>query len=340
MAKQLKVGIDLGTARTAVQTDRGVKTVFPSVVGYPKDIISAKLLNKPRAIGNEALEKRSYLDIYYPLELGVIKETNEGDLEAARDLLHYAISAAAPEEGDEICAVIGVPAKVAFSNKEQMLRLANEVTAVTLVVSEPFMVGYGLDKLTRTIIIDIGAGTTDISILRGTVPDAEDQSTISKGGDHIDEVLIAQLLEHYPGVQVTKQMAQAIKEKYAFVGDPQEAALYTFRVNGKPSEFDVTQEIKSACGTLVSPIVEQVESLLVRFDPEDQGEALKNIYLAGNGSRIRGMDKAIENALEEYGEIKVTCVQDPDFAGSSGALKIAEELPIEQWDQIGDVIGL
>ena len=337
--RKLKVGIDLGTSRTAIMSERGEKAIFPSVVGYPRDLIGTKLLNGTKAIGEDAIERRTYLDIYYPLEGGVIKEGSEIDLEAASDLLAYTISQINPKASDEICAVIGVPARASFSNKEALLSLAKEVTEVALVVSEPFMVAYGMDRLTKAIVIDIGAGTTDICVLKGTVPNSEDQVTIARGGDHIDNVLSTLLLERYPNVQVTKHLVQGIKEQHSYVGESNDSALVTFRVGGKPTQYDVSKEIKTACETLISPIIEQVEYLLQGVDPSDQEETLKNIILAGGGSQIKGLDKALKDALADYGEINVVCVDDPAFAGCKGALKIAIDLPVAHWNQLGDVIG-
>ncbi|MGK5094575.1 MamK family actin-like protein [Deltaproteobacteria bacterium TL4] len=337
--KQFRIGIDLGTSRTAIMTERGTRADFMSVVGYPRDIIGTKLLNGTKAIGDEVMEKRSFLDVYFPLENGVIKETSEIDMEAARDLLKHALLLAKPEPGEEVCVVIGVPARASFSNRESLLKLAHELTDVTLVVSEPFLVAYGMNELTKSIVVDIGAGTTDICALKGTVPNAEDQATISKGGNYVDKVLRALLLERYPDIQVSKHMVQKIKEQNSFVGEIKEPIMIEFRANGKPKQYDVSKEIKDACETLVLPIIEQIEYLLMRFDPDDQAEALRHIYLAGNGSRIRGMDAAIVEALQEYGEINVMCVDDPDYACCKGALGIAMDLPVAHWNQIGDVIG-
>ncbi|MBF0280460.1 MAG: rod shape-determining protein [SAR324 cluster bacterium] len=337
---QLILGIDLGTSRTAIRSNRGARAVFASIVGYPKDIMGMKLLKKEKLVGDEVFEKRSYLDSYYPLESGVIKETSESDLETAKDLIEYAVNLANPAEDDEIHAVIGVPARASATSKETLLKLANEMMNVILVVSEPFMVAYGMDKLERAIIVDIGAGTTDICALKGIIPIAEDHVTLPKAGDYVDKALIALLLEKHPEIQMTKQLAKSIKEKHSFVGEIKESAMVTFRENGKPKAYDVAKEIKAACEVLITPIVEQIENLLVRYDPDDQEDALKNIYLAGNGSKIKGLDKAIETALKDYGEINVICIQDPDYAGCNGALKLAMDLPVSHWNQIGDVIGL
>lgn len=42
---------------------------------------------------------------------------------------------------------------------------------------------------------------------------------------------------------------------------------------------------------------------------------------------------AIEEALSEYGGGKVTTVEEPQYAGSNGALKIALDMPESYWQE-------
>lgn len=336
---QLLLGIDLGTSRTAVMSNRGVRTMVHSVVGYPKDVIAVKLTGESHVIGSEALEKRSYMDLYRPLEDGVIKEASERDLEAARLLIEHAVSLAEPKESDEVCAIIGVPARASIANKGLLLEVVKEYLDVAMVVSEPFMVAYSVDRLNNAIIVDIGAGTIDICAMKGTVPSAEDQATIIKGGDYVDELLANAILESYPDVQMTGHLARSIKEQYAFVGEPPEKVFVRLRADGKPVTYDLTDEIKLACETLVSVIVEHVGNLIAGFDPEDQEEVIKNIYLAGGGSQIKGLNKVIAERLSEYGPVNVTRVDDPEYAGCAGALKLTQDLPPRYWNRIGDSVS-
>jgi rod shape-determining protein MreB and related proteins len=59
---------------------------------------------------------------------------------------------------------------------------------------------------------------------------------------------------------------------------------------------------------------------------------LRNIVLAGGGSRIRGLARHIEREMGGYGPCKVTCVEDPLFAGADGCLALAKEMPDEYWE--------
>ena len=91
----LYIGMDLGTSRTSVSASNGVRETVFSVVGYPKDVVSHKLLKKDVLFGKEAIEKRLSLRMYKPLEKGVLKYTGDAakdgeakaNLKAAQDLI-------------------------------------------------------------------------------------------------------------------------------------------------------------------------------------------------------------------------------------------------------------
>lgn len=335
----LLLGIDLGTARTAVMSNRQFKGVVHTVVGYPRDIIGVKILNRTQVIGAEAIEKRSLLDLYHPLQDGMLKEASEKDLDAARELLKQVVAMANPLAGDRVCVIIGIPVRAALSNKGQLVKLLEGIVDTAVVVSAPFMVAYGQNRLTNALIIDVGAGTIDLCVMRGTIPGPEQQLSIFKGGQYIDGLLESAIRDAHPGVHIDRHLAQALKERYSFVGPADQRVIVPLRIHGKPAEVDVTDAIRMTCETIVADIVEGIKRMVLQFDPECQAAALNNLILAGGGSRIRGLDKMIERYLSEYGEVRVTVAEEPEFAAAAGALKLATELPPEYWDQIGEVVG-
>ena len=337
--RPLFLGIDLGTSQTAIMSNQGGRVLIRSVVGYPKDIIGVRLLNDTKVVGEEALEKRSYMNLHYPLEDGVLKESSDRDTQAAKELLEHAISQVSPQDRGRICGIIGVPARASVTNKGQLLKMADEILDLSMVVSEPFMVAYGLNCLTNTIIIDIGAGTIDICAMKGTVPAAEDQVTLLKAGNHVDDVLTSAIAESYPDAQITPILAKKIKEQFGFVGKATQEVVVNLRSNGRPKAYDLTQEVQFACETILPDILENMEQLIAAFDPEDQEEALQHIILAGGGGQIIGLRRAILDHLKDHGDVNIIRVEDPDFAGAAGALKLATELPPDYWTQVGDVIG-
>src|SRR4029450_5202655 len=101
-----------------------------------------------------------------------------------------------------------------------------------VVVPEPYLVAEGmrLDKavqlerlgrdLTRgCIVIDVGAGTTDICLVRdGAFPTAADQIRLEIAGNSIDHKIFTNALVHSPTLFLSRRMAREIKEEQAFVG--------------------------------------------------------------------------------------------------------------------------
>ena len=285
-------------------------------------------------MGDDVVDK-SYLNKHYPLADGVIKETGDQSRDAARKLIEHAISLAEPGHDDRICAVIGVPANASLANKELLLDLAKEYTDISMVVSEPFMVAYGLDQLLNCIVIDIGAGTTDICAVKGHLPAASDQFSMTKAGNYIDDLLMSSISVNYPTAQLNLAVARNIKEEHAFVGPYSHTVEVTLREAGKRFDVDVTEELHNACESIIPEILENSGTLIAGFDPTEQENAIANIILAGGGSRIAGLGQVIADGLKEYGDVNVSTVDDIIFSGCDGALKLATDLPPEYWNQVG-----
>jgi rod shape-determining protein MreB and related proteins len=337
----LYLGIDLGTSRTSVTGSNGERVTISSWVGYPKDVVSRKLLQKDVLFGDEALEKRLSLNLYRPLAQGVLKynengeEDYEGNLKAAKDLIRQAIFQAKPRKDELVYAVIGCPAEASIHNREAILEAARESVDSVMLCSEPFSVAYGLDMLDDVLVIDIGAGTTDLCRMHGTMPDETDQITLTFAGDCIDTRLSELLKERYPEAQFTTQMVKSIKEKFGAVGELLDACVVDLPVNGKPTPFDITNEIREACHTIVPPIVEGLGKLISSFDPEFQHKLKDRVLLAGGGSQIKGLDKAITAEMHRMlGSGNVIRTEEPMYGGANGALKIAHDMPAEYWEQL------
>ncbi len=58
------------------------------------------------------------------------------------------------------------------------------------------------------------------------------------------------------------------------------------------------------------------------------------VIVSGGGSQVFGLQEALESGLEELGGGRVVIVDDPVFSGAQGALKLAQDMPAEYWNQI------
>src|SRR5918998_870994 len=238
----LHVGIDLGTSRSAISASNGERFVVDSYVGWPADMVAKKVLKRDVLIGHEAVANRTMLDLHRPLERGLLKEGSEKDVEAVRELLRHllrlvGVSKNGRVSASNVRAVVGVPAAALRTNKQYLRNSMKGIVDSLLIVSEPFAVAYGLDALLHTMIIDIGAGTTDFCVMRGRYPTEED----------------------------------------SFVGDPGQGVAVTAPIKGVPTELDITTEMRTACETLLAPIAETMLDLLARVEPEFQERVRNNI---------------------------------------------------------------
>jgi rod shape-determining protein MreB len=335
----LHVGIDLGTSRSSISASNGERFVVDSFVGWPADMVARKVLKREVLIGHEAVANRSMLDLHRPLERGLLKEGSEKDVEAVRELLKHllrlvGVSANGKVSSSNVRAVVGVPAAALRTNKQYLRNSMKGIVDSLMIVSEPFAVAYGLNALLHTLIIDIGAGTTDFCVMRGRYPTEEDQRTLTSAGDSIDQHLLKLIQERYPQANITIFMVREWKEKHSFVGDATQRVMVNAPVKGVPTELDITTEIKAACETLLPPTIETMLDLLSRVEPEFQERVRNNIILSGGGGLIRNLPEALGDALRQVGGGKVTYMKDPVFVGSDGGLALALDAPDTDWEKL------
>lgn len=362
------VGIDLGTSRSSISTSQGNRHVVESYVGWPVDLVARKVLKRDVLIGREALENRPMLDLHRPLEEGLIKEGSAKDVEAVRQLLGHLLELAVPDsdaassngsgeeaeagdgevedgEGDaakaakkskppKVRAVVGVPAKALRVNKQQLRKALSGMVDSLMIVSEPFAVAYGLDALLHTLVIDLGAGTSDFCVMRGRLPTEDDQRTLTIAGDWLDDQLMNAVREQHPEAQFTIHMVREWKEKRSFVGNPKDRVLVRVPVDGKPTQIDITDAMRNACEGLVPPLVETMFDLISKVDPEYQEQVRQNVILTGGTGLVQGLGERLEAELEQIGGGRVRVVKDPIYVGSNGGLAIAQDAPEGDWHKL------
>jgi len=329
------VGIDLGTSRSSIATSTGKRISTKTCVGYPKDVISRKRFGKDYLLGDDALDNRLALNMIWPLAEGVICE-EEKAFEATGIILKHLITEAIPEKQatDEIYAAIGVPAQASIQNKKLIIDISKSFIDKILIVSEAFTVAYSVDRFDECLIVDIGAGTTDLCRMHGSIPDPEDQITLPIAGNFLDEVITQSILAKFPEVQLTPKIIRRIKEKHGYVSDSSDPVIVRLSKQGIPSEYEITGILKHCCLQLTNPISKSIQELVGSFDPDFQEKLRNNIIIAGGGSRLKGIDIAVEKSLQEYGGGDAICVQDAEYCGSIGALKMCLEMPEEYWEKI------
>ncbi len=344
-ASPVYVGMDLGTFKTSVASSSGYRDVLQTAVGWPKDHIARTMLGRDIVFGKDLVEHRLALDVVRPFEKGALKyvdasmagmsekQTQKHAL-ATKLVIEYAVNMVQPEKGRPVYGVIGVPSRASMKNKKFIMDAAEGAFDAVAIVSEPFTIAYGMNRLADALVIDIGAGTIDICPIYGVYPSDDEQITLPMGGDSVDEEFEKRLKVKHSNVQVSRNMIRDLKERHGFVNALNDAALVNLPINGKPTPVDVTEPLKGACMSIVGPIIEAVRDLIGKFDPEFQQRLRNNIILGGGGSQLKGLDRVIEESLKEYGGAKVTRVTDATYAGAVGALKLAMGMPVHGWTSL------
>jgi len=335
MTNTYHIGIDLGTSQSSITTSTGSRHTIKTCIGYPKDVISHKRLGKDHLIGDDALDNRLAVDLVWPLAEGVIRD-NEQALQATRLILERLIQLSLPElqQGDQLYAAIGVPAQASIVNKQVIIEITQDFIHKILIVSEPFSVAYACNRFDECLIVDIGAGTIDLCRMHGAVPTADDQVTLKTAGNFLDEEISKALTAQNPDVQLTPKIIKEIKEKYGFVSDLSDPVKVTLNSKGIPNEYDITELLRDCCLKLTDPVSAAIQQLVASFDPDFQEKLRHNVILAGGGSRLKGIDIAVEKSLAAYGGGKAECVPDAEYCGSVGALKMCIEMPEQYWEKI------
>jgi len=329
-SKDLFIGIDLGTNHTAISTSNGKKNSILSIVGTPRDAVASKFLKKERLYGDEALKHRVALNMFKPIESGLLKNQRE-DLEAAKGLLEYVLNSVDVNRDVKKYAIIGVPSQASVLNKKIITEIAGDFFDGIMVASEPFCVAYNIEELEHSLVVDIGAGTTDLCRVHGTLPDPDDQVSSNKAGDFIDKELVRFISDEYTNVRVTTEMAKKWKEQSAFVGEAEEEIVVDVPVDSSILKLSITKEVKNACEAIIPDIMGGISKLISTYDPDFQEDLRNNIWLAGGGSLIKNLDVVLEKELELIDGGSVKIAKDPVFGGANGALKLAMDMPPEFW---------
>ena len=182
-------------------------------------------------------------------------------------------------------------------------------------IEEPFAAGLGagldLNSPTGHMVVDIGAGTTDIAVL--SMNGVATSSSLKVAGNAFDEA-IARYVRRKHGVIIGQTTAEDVKIQIGSVyprnEDPTMVVKGRDAKNGIPRELVLSaSEVSEVLIRMGRQIADEVLSVLEDTSPELVGDiAQTGITLTGGGSQIWGMDKLIT----ERTAIPCSLADDPD----------------------------
>jgi len=317
------IGIDLGTANTLVFVKgKGV------VIREPSAVARHKKTKEILAIGASAKKMLgrapATIEVIRPLRDGVIS-----DFDATAAMLKHYInkvheSASSMPKIPRPRVVIGIPSGVTEVERRAVADAALDAGAREAnLIEEPMAAAIGahlpVEGPEGTFIVDIGGGTSEIAVisLGGIVLGR----SVRIAGDEMDEAIINYVRLKY-SLLLGQPTAEAVKIGIGSVGSSKENgnknAKFTV-VRGRDLEVGLPKSVKLTSGEIqeaLSPIIQEIIGNIVdtleEIPPELTGDIMEHgITLAGGGSLIGGIDKAIAEATKMpvwIAEDPLTCV--------------------------------
>lgn len=315
------LGIDLGTANVLIFEDgKGVVVREPSVVAVDKN--TGKILQVGAAARNMLGRTPGNVVAMHPLKDGVISD-HEMTVKMLQALFRRASRSSlfTPKPRVVIC----VPSGVTEVEERTVINAAIDAGARRVyLIEEPLAaaLGAGLDiRLPKgQMVVDIGAGTTDIAVL--SMGGVAVSSSIKVAGDVMDEE-IGKHVRRKRGVVIGQMTAEDIKIQVGCVYPRQENVGISVKgrdaKTGMPRDLVLNSaEIFDVLRRPAKQIADEVLSVLEQTSPELVSDIAENgIILTGAGSQLWGMDKL----LTERTGIVCTVADDADSCVAYGCGK-------------------
>lgn len=304
----LDIGIDMGTANTIIYANGAVVLQEPSVV------VTDSEDGRPLNFGAEAFKMMGRtsdkMTVIKPIEHGVIANHFE-----AESMLRYFLKKIGGNRMIKPRIMIAMPAGITAVQQRSFIYAVQEAGARNICpIESPVAaaLGMGIDftKPYGTIVVDIGAGSTDVAVLSmGGLAQSE---SVRIASSDFDEAIIKYVRKKY-SVAIGAKTAERIKMHIgSAVHRPIEITMKAKGLNfktGLPQVFELTaNEICDAISDVSYGICKAVQVVLEKTPPELVGDIAKDgILLTGGGALLGGMCEL----FERYMGVKTTLSENP-----------------------------
>ena len=315
-----KIGLDLGYANITLSDVTSGIYREPSVALVDKDS------RKISAVGNAALmcDSGSGSDgiLVRPFKNGLLF-----DKAITAGIIDNAVRVAA--SSDAVRCVFGVPSDI-HSKQERELAdmLSKSGVKECLFVNRAMaaLIGAGYSPYISAMVVDIGAGSTEVMILHKGEILYQKRSAI--GGEDFDKA-VKQYIADQGDVNVSLSVSKAIKERLGAVwqGRTEETidiegtlALTGNRVKMSISTEDIVGVFENPLRDLLTAVSDGVQKIPAEF----VGDIFANgIILTGGGSEMYGLDIMMGKVLD----IPVTTPESPINCVAKGLSRINNIVP-------------
>ena len=315
------LGVDLGTSHVLIYAEgKGLVVKEPSDVAIDKN--TGKNLQVGAAARNMLGRTPGNVVSMQPLKDGIISD-HEMTVKMLQEMFKTATKASWFTPKPRV--VISVPSGVTEVEARSVINAAIEAGARRVfLIEEPLAaaLGSGLDIKGPSghMVVDIGAGTTDIAVL--SMNGVSVSSSLKIAGDYFDEY-IARYVRRQHGMVIGKVTAESVKIQIGQVY-PRNEEL-TMNVKGRDAKTGMpkmvtltSNEIYEVLRRPARMIADEVMAVLDQASPELVSDVSENgITLTGGASQIWGMDMLL---IERTG-IGCVLADDPESCTAYGCGK-------------------
>ncbi len=287
------IGIDFGTLNfLAYSRDKGL------ILSEPTVAILERSDGRIRAIGNEALELMQKFperfQAVYPMKNGMI--TN---YKIATGMMELFLRKICAKQVLKPKITVSIPIRAGEVAERAMVNAILDAGAISVTpIRQPFAAanGIGLDLTLgkSAMIIDIGAGTTDIAVISmGKM--AVGTSTDSAGKRMNYEIL--KFIRKETGLEIGERLAEKIKLNAGHFAPKNKEAILKIHgrncMSGLPEVKELSAEVlPKILSFVVSDICDLAMQVMERLPKEISDEIRANgIYLTGGGSITEGLEQ-------------------------------------------------
>lgn len=296
-------GIDFGTSTLKIYKKH------EGIIYDAKNIIAIADGTRPIAIGDEAFEMfekaPSNIEVDFPVKNGVIANS-----ENMLSLLNEAFNELAKKHGKFTGAefIVAAPNDITEVEKRAFFSLVSNSIAKTKkvrIVEKPIAdgLGAGLDVTTAhgVMVVDIGADTTEISILSlgGIVL----SKLVTVGGNKLDESIIQSVKKQHNLIIGNKTAETIKKELSVAIPVEHEKTIKVFGrdiVTGLPTEKEINSNfVYESITEHLHSIVDAIRVILEKTPPEISSDIIDSgVFLTGGSANIEALDKLISQETE------------------------------------------
>ena len=312
-----EIGIDLGSSKTVLFSSSKIVFEKPSAVTVDSETW------EPVFFGDKAKQTlgrtpETY-ECVYPIKHGVI-----ADYDLALSMLTNYISETFGSKVVRPQIIATLPTSLTELQHHSLANVIEESGGRNVSVLEvPLAIAYGLNLDFSTpkghMIVDIGAGVTDIAVLSlGGIAQCDCFKT---GSFDFDEQIIRIARKKHNIVigpltaeNIKKQIGAAVKRPLEIVMVARGRNVFT----GMPESFEITSgDVYSAIIGTAYSICNAIRKVLEKTDPDLVADIMETgIYLWGGGALLYGM----KDLISSYIGAPVHLAEDPEHSVVKGAV--------------------